>query len=244
MTTPVVRLALADITATLCTRFDVLMLLEKIATTAHDAYGARGVVIGLLDDGGELHTAVTTPVAQAAVHGPLLTEGPILESARETAVAVLADTGSTVQGRWRTFAETARAAGVGAVRAYPITSLGVGLGSLAVHAAQPWDTDRPDDVGATLADLAALALTIGTDDDRRRRPAAAIREVLSTAARLAAATGVVAEVFGDDVGDARARLRTLARARGLSDAAYAGALVELLDRMPERLAGNPLFDEG
>ncbi len=241
MTTPVVRLALADITATLCTRFDVTTLLEKIASTAHDAYGARGVVIGLLDDGGALRAAVTTPVARAAVDESLLIDGPILESARETAVATGADT--TADTRWRTFAAAANAAGVGAVRAFPITSLGVGLGSLAVHAAEPWDTDRPDDVGSTLADLAALALTIGNDDDRRRRPAAAIRDVRAAAVRLAAATGSLAELVGEDVDVARVRLRRLARARGMSDTVYAGALVELVDRTPERLASSALVDE-
>lgn len=241
MTTPVVRLALADITATLCTRFDITALLEKIAATAQDAYGARGVVIGLLDDGGALRAAVTTPVARVAVDEALLTDGPILASAREIAVATVADTSADT--RWSTFAAAANAAGVGAVRAFPITSLGVGLGSLAVHAAEPWDTDRPGDVGSTLAHLAALALTVGGDEDRRRRPAAAIRDVLAVAARLAEATGALAELFGEDVDAARARLSRLSRARGMTDTVYADAVVELMDRAPERLASSALLDE-
>lgn len=46
------------------------------------------------------------------------------------------------QDRWPTFRASARAAGVRSMRAFPITVMNAPVGSVVVHAAEPWGADR------------------------------------------------------------------------------------------------------
>jgi hypothetical protein len=238
-TTPT-RLAVADITATLVTHFDLPALLERIATTALNGFDARIVVISLLE-GDELHAVATSAVGDVVTDDRLFTTGPVLTSARETAVAMIGDVTVPGTGRWESYRTLAQSSGMGAVRAYPIASLGVGLGSLAVHTANPWGSERPDELGQMLADLASLALTTSTTDVRRTDGTSAVQSVLNGAAAISGATGVLAEYFGDSTTEARIRLSRLARAHGTTDSKHAAAIIAAQNVAPADIGSSELI---
>ncbi|WP_328813639.1 GAF domain-containing protein [Rhodococcus sp. NBC_00297] len=240
MNTTPTRLALADITATLITRFDLPALLERIAGTALTGFDAHIAVISLLD-GDALHAVATASVGSAAADERLFTSGPVRTSARETAVAMIGDASAAGSSRWEQYRALAEESGVGAVRAYPVVALGVGLGALAVYTAEPWGTQRPDELGQMLADLTALALTTGASEIRRVDASAAVQALLSGAATISGATGVLAEFFDDSTSAARTRLSRLARAHGTTDSEHAAAIIAAQNVAPADIGSSELI---
>ncbi|UGT61001.1 hypothetical protein [Nocardia asteroides] len=251
MNTAQIRLAVAELTAALTGDFDVPTVLHSVAGHARECFQAVSAAVILTDQrsGG----SGVQIVAEAMRDGSMIADprlhvaGPGMDSARDGAVAMIGDLdeggaephadGSAT--RWADYRARARSAGLRSVRAFPITALTLPLGSVVVHADEPWGTLRPNDFGQILADLTAIALSTGRQDGRLVAVADTIDDVLAGTAVIATATGIIAEHFGLEVESARARLLRLARAHGRTPTAQAEALVAAHIRAPANPAANP-----
>lgn len=237
MDTAQTRLAVAELTATLTTDFDVPTLLYTIARHARECFDAYSAVVVLLDgrrDEGEERTQI---VAEALREGysadpRLHAIGPGYTSARDGAVTMIADLDTHNDTSWPSYRKYAVAAGMRAVRAYPVTTLATPLGSLIVHTEDPWGTLRPNEFGQVLADLTAIALSLGRVDGRRASTTETVQAVLHGTTVIALAIGVLAQHFGLDVDQARARLIRLARAHDVTPTQQAQAIVAAQDAYP------------
>jgi hypothetical protein len=92
-----------------------------------------------------------------------------------------------------------------------------------------------------LANLAALALSVGATDRRRTDTAGTVHDLLRGITAIASATGIIAEVLGLDVDDARQHLRRLARGHGHTVSAYAHAVLAAQRSHPEDPAVTGIF---
>lgn len=242
------RLAITELTAMLTTDFDLPTVLSTIAYDACRGYMAFSAVVGLLDDSDREGDAEINVVAEA-LREPTDTDlafvatGPAYESAREGAVTMIPDLSQSRETRWPEYRQEALRAGMRGMRAFPVTALGARMGALVVHTDEPWGTARPHDLGQTLANLAALALSIAPQPDIRRGTTEdLISSVLQGSATIASAIGIVAETFGGTIDEARLTLNRLARAHGVTVSAHAAAIVSAYDRDPRAdLAAHDLL---
>ncbi|WP_194820307.1 GAF and ANTAR domain-containing protein [Nocardia sp. XZ_19_385] len=230
------RLAVAELTATLTTDFDVPTLLQSVARHARDGFDAYSAVVVLLDRHGGSHPAVHL-VAEALRHGisadPLLhNAGPGLSSARDGTVTMIGDIVAEKNPRWASYRQRAMAAGLRGVRAFPVTAFGLPLGALVVHTDNAWGTLRPNDFGQTLADLVAIALSSGPIESRRASTSDNVDAVLRGTTVISFAVGVLAEYFQLDVEQARDRLLRLARTHGRTPTAHAREIIAALHVSP------------
>ncbi|MGM7647723.1 GAF and ANTAR domain-containing protein [Nocardia sp. JW2] len=236
MNTAQTRLAVADLTATLATDFDVPALLHAVAEHACQCFEAVSAAVILLDN--RTHGSGIQIVAEASredtVADPRLhISGPGLASARDGAVAIITDIDQPDEGaRWPDYRHRARAAGMRSVRAFPVKAMTVPLGSVVVHADEPWGNERPNDFGQILADLTAIALSMGTEHGRVSTTADTVAAVLDGTSVIATAVGILAEYFDLDLDAARARLRKLARAHQSTPTAQAAAIVDAQNTNP------------
>ena len=222
--------AIAEVSATLNTDFDLPLLLSAIVDHARVGLDASSAAVVLLDrrkvmGQNEFHV-VAEAVGSGAAGLDLETEGPATLSASEGVVAMIDDLAGTGDTRWLEYRRRALASGVRSVRAFPIVSLQVPLGAVVVHADQPWGSARSHAFGQTLANLTAVALTSAVVEHRRTDTADTIDELLEGGVAVAAAMGMLAEVLRLDVAEARVALGRLARAHGASETAYARVIVE------------------
>jgi ANTAR domain-containing protein/GAF domain-containing protein len=254
------RLAIAELTSTLSTDFDLAALLDAVATDARvcfQAYAAA-VVLRHRRDGADataLHVVAQALRENFGTDGAVSdlsfqATGPALDSARDGAVTMIADltdVSDTAQGvdtRWSGYRRAAAAAGMRGMRAFPITSLGIPLGAVVVHTDEPWGSQRPSEFGQVLANLVGIALSIGPPEQRRASAADTIVEtVLRDGTVIATATGIIAEVFGLDFDHARLRLRQLAREHGVTLTAHARAIVDTHDAGPHASATAAVFQK-
>ncbi|MFC9437379.1 GAF and ANTAR domain-containing protein [Nocardia sp. NPDC057030] len=237
MDTAQTRLAVAQLTATLTTDFDVPTVLHTIAEHARDCFDAYSAVLVLLDrrnpEGEERPYIVAEALPDGHSADPQLHSiGPGYTSARDGAVTMIADLDAQNDTSWPSYREHAIAAGMRAVRAYPVTALATPLGSLIVHTEEPWGSLRPNEFGQMLADITAIALSLGRVDGRRASTIETVRAVLHGTTVTALAIGILAQVFGLDVDDARTRLAQLACAHGVTPAEQAQAIVAAQDTHP------------
>jgi hypothetical protein len=229
--------AIAELSATLTTDFDVPALLAAIADHArmgHDAVRAAVLLVdqrrGLADNG--IHVVAEAPVHTLVGDMELLTTGPALASATDGIVTMIDDLAASDDTRWPNFRRRALDAGIRATRAFPIVALRVPLGSIVVHTAEPWGSTRSSTFGQTLANIAAIALSSGVVEHRRVDISNSIEALLGGATAVATATGILAEVLDVDIDEARGELSRLARAHGARVTAYGRVIVEAHDRDP------------
>ncbi|UGT63831.1 hypothetical protein [Nocardia asteroides] len=256
MNTAQMRLAVAELTAVLTGDFDVPTVLHSVAHHAQEGFDAVSAAVILTDrrsaeaGGAGLQIVAEYMRDGSGVADPRLhVTGPGMDSARDGAVAMIGDLGdgaarSDADGsgpgaRWGAYRERARTAGLRSVRAFPITALTLPLGSVVVHAADPWGNERPNDFGQILADLTAIALSTGRHEGRLVAVTDTIDTVLAGTAVLGTATGIIAESFDLDLDVARARLLRLARAHDRTPTAHAEAIVAAHIRAPADPAANP-----
>ena len=238
-----VRLAIAEITSTLTTDFDLPTLLDTVADKARIGFQAHSAVVLLLDhrsdrdDGADIQN-----VAQAQRNGSgsdltFQSSGPGLHSARDGAVAMIADLADAdaEDTRWPGYRSYAAGRGIRGVRAFPIVALGTPLGSVVVHTDDPWGTARPNDFGQTLANLVAIALSVGASAGRRGDTTDTVNELLRGMTAIATATGIIAEALDMDADEARLALQRLARSHGQTASRYAHAVLAAQREHP----GNP-----
>jgi hypothetical protein len=132
-------------------------------------------------------------------------------------------------------------AGMRGMRAFPVTTLGVPLGSVIVHTDDPWGDSRPNDFGQVLANMTSIALSCSGIDARHTHTTETVQAVLEGAIALSTATGIVAEVLGLDVGSARQRLVDLSRVHSVTVTEHARAIVGAHNAFPRDPASTGVF---
>lgn len=238
------RMAIGQLTHLLAGKFDLPTVLDTVADDACDGFEAAATAVVVLD--ARHHTGDSDlRVVAESLRGPttdnldFLTGGPALASAREGAVTMIADLEDAGETRWPQYRRAARQAGMRGVRAFPVTVLGEPLGALVVHTADPWGTKRLSECGQMLADLAAIAISIGAHRGSDTR--ATVETLLQGAVAIATATGIMAELSDIDAFHARLHLRRLARAHGVTVSDHAQALIEEYNRDPRRVQHSGLL---
>ncbi|MGB2920085.1 MAG: hypothetical protein WBC15_07815, partial [Mycobacterium sp.] len=108
--------------------------------------------------------------------------------------------------------------------------------------ADPWGAHRPNSVGQTLANLAAVAISIAPHLSQRRGDTHdTIESVLQGTVVIATATGIVAEVSGVEVAEARLQLHRLARAHQATVGTHADRIVAAFNSDPHDFAASGLL---
>jgi GAF domain-containing protein len=230
---------IAGVLAALADDFDPPALLATIADHARSGLNAYSVVVMLLDRQAQTEEVGVEIVAEAVPSGvpvdlDFQTSGPGLHGAVEGVVTMIDDLNLAADTRWPAYRQSALAAGMSAVRAFPIVSLGVSVGALVVHTDEPWGSDRPNAFGQIMANLIAVALASGVVDRRQLDTGRTIETLLEGRVAIASASGILAEVLDLDVRPARLTLNRLARAHGRSVSAHAREIVNRHNADPSR----------
>jgi hypothetical protein len=234
------RVAIADMTGSLTTDFDLPTLLQTVAGHARDGFDAFSAVIVLRDDrrstaGDDLHIVAEACRANVGADPELNTTGPALSSAHDGALTLVNDLGAD-DTRWPDYRRRALSAGLRGVRAYPIKSLSASVGSLVIHTERPWDeSEQPSEFGQILANIVAIGLARGASVGRTSSVAESVDTVLEGTTIVATAIGIIAEHRHLQIVEARHLLTRLARAHGVTVTAHARAVVSAQDSSPEDL---------
>ncbi|WP_172936451.1 GAF domain-containing protein [Rhodococcus sp. MS16] len=151
---------------------------------------------------------------------------PVVLSAL-TGSVVLIDDFEIAGPRWHAFAQSAARSGVGACRVFPLRLVERPLGALAVFTTDPWNSHPRDNAfSQSLADLAAIALSMSDVDGRSEAETVAAQHVLASCATIEQACGVIAELDQVDIYSAMKALAARAQARGMTVARNAEHVVE------------------
>jgi GAF domain-containing protein len=241
------RLAIAELTTTLAGDFDLPTVLEAVALDARTGFNASSAAVVLRDDSHRTGEAGVQVIAEALPRTTdadlmLLTGGPVLESAREGAVTMIADLADTEDTRWPVYRREALRAGLRGMRAFPLIVLGLPVGALVVHTGEPWGVQRPSELGHILANLAAIAISIGPHTSQRRGDTSdTVETLLQGTIVIATATGIIAELTATDPADARLQLHRLARAYQVTVSDHAEKIVTAYNNDPERFVPSALL---
>ncbi|EWM19149.1 ANTAR domain-containing protein [Kutzneria sp. 744] len=150
------------------------------------------------------------------------------------------------EDRWPTFTAAARAAGFGAVHAFPMRWHDRTIGAMNLFSVQPGKLDvEAAELGQTLADVA----TIGVLNERARNSAVVIEQLeraLQSRITIEQAKGVLAERLRVTVDDAFTVLRGYARRNNLKLAGVARAVArgELRVTSPDDGRATPSAESG
>lgn len=241
------RLAVSDLTTVLTGSFDLPTVLDTVATVARAAFDAASTTVILLDGDHRADDSGIQVVAEALRDGAdidprLLTNGPGPDCARSGVVTMVADFRSAGDTRWEGYRPDALRAGILGIRAFPLKVLGSSIGALVVHTDDPWGVERPSELGVTLANLAALAISVDPHSEQRRSDTTETIEVLlrGTVA-IATATGLIAELTSVDPAVARRQLQRLARAHRVTVTKHAEAIVNAHNADPSGVTRSPLL---
>ncbi|CAN5619601.1 GAF and ANTAR domain-containing protein [soil metagenome] len=239
MSTTRAELAIAELSTALTSDFDLAVLLTALAEHTRVGLDAYSAVVMLVENGDTSDRAGVHIVAEALGEGVVAdldfhTTGPGLISATSGVVTMIDDLQQADETRWPDYRRVALAAGMRAVRAFPIVSLGVSLGSLVVHTDEPWGSTRPQTYGQIMANLAAVALASSVRGQRRVDTTNTIQTLLEGRVVIATATGILAELLALDISEARLALNRLAHAHGCSVTAHAQAVVDGYNQAPAR----------
>jgi hypothetical protein len=241
------RLAIAELTTALAGDFDLPTVLDTVAHDARRGFEASSAAVVLLDGRHRTGDTGIQVVAEALLKTTdadlsFLTAGPVLASARDGAVAMIADLADAEDTRWPGYRRDALRAGMRGMRAFPVTMLGSSVGALVVHTGDPWGLGRPNDLGQILANLTAIAISIAPHSQQRRSDTrGTIETVLQGTIMIATATGIVAEVAEIDPAQARLHVHRLARAHQSTVTAHAERIVTAYDSDPQHFATSTLL---
>lgn len=241
------RVAIADVTGTLTTDFDLPTLLQTVATHAGGGFDAYSAVIVLRDDrrstaGDDLHIVAESCQAGVGADTQLNTTGPALNSAHDGAVTLVTDLATIEDTRWPGYRQRALSTGLRGVRAYPVKALSVPVGSLVIHTQQPWDgSGQPSEFGQILANLVAIALSTGASAVRQSGVSKSVDTVLEGTSVVSTAIGIIAEYRGIGIVEARHHLTRLARAHGVTVTAHARSVVAAQNSSPTDPGATGVF---
>ncbi|WP_188492825.1 GAF domain-containing protein [Williamsia phyllosphaerae] len=240
------RVAIADLASTLTGDFDLPVVMQTVARYAREGLTAYSATVVLVDPyvlgapSRAAHIVAESVADRREADQMLNSTGPGLESALGGATTMMAEIADDT--RWPAYRERAALLGMRSVRAYPINALSVVLGSVVIHTSEPWGVGRPNGLGQLLADLTALALTVGTARERRDHASTAVGRVLEGSASMAFAIGIIAAARGIDPDAARQELTRLARAHDVTTTEHATAIVAGHDSAPgDPTAGGTLI---
>lgn len=242
-----VSTAIATVTSSMVRQFDLPTMLQTVADHARGCFDAYSAVVVLLDPRHVAGSAALHIVAESSLAtldpSPLIhTVGPALDSARTGATAMVGDLASSEGTRWPEYRHRALAAGLRGARAFPVTGISAGIGSIIIHTEGPWHLEQPNQAGQVFADLTALAMAGGAGSDRSATIDDAIDAVLEGTTVIATAVGMLAQARGLEVDQARWTLTRLARAHGVTPTAHARAIIAAQRRHPRDPAAAGVFD--
>ncbi|GAC02823.1 hypothetical protein GONAM_61_00610 [Gordonia namibiensis NBRC 108229] len=226
-----VSTAVASVTGTMVHEFDVPTVLQNVAERTRLCFEAHSAAVVLLDprrepDSPSLHIVAESSAVDHASYPLLYTSGPALESARSGAIALISDLTDATDTRWPQYRRHALEAGFRGVRAFPVVAMHVPIGAIVVHTVDPWSYDQPNQAGQVFADLTSLALSAaGGADARQVRLEESIDSVLEGVTVTATAVGIIAEIRGVDLIEARVLLTRLARAHAVTPTTHARSIV-------------------
>ena len=241
------RVAIADVTGTLTTDFDLPTLLQTVVTHAREGFDAFSAVIVLRDDrrstaGDDLHIVAESCQSDVGADPELNTTGPAQSSVYDGALTLVTDLSSSDDTRWPDYRKRAVSVGLLGVRAYPIKALSEPVGSLIVHTQQVWDeSGQPSEFGQILANLVAIALTNGMPSARQAGVSSSVDAVLEGTSVVATAVGIIAEYRGVEIVEARHHLTRLARAHGVTVTAHARSVVAAQNSSPSDPGATGVF---
>ncbi len=236
---------LADLASALASDFDLPVVLQSVARHARERFRAYSATVVLVDPyvlgaaprAGNI--VAESVVDRTSADRTLNATGPGLESALGGAAMMVSEIADDT--RWPAYRQRAASLGMRSVRAYPINVLSMPLGSVVVPSSESWGADRPDGIGQMLADLTAIALTVGNPRERHERASTAVGRVLEGTAAMAIAIGIVAIARHIEPDLARERLLQLARSHDVTAADHATAIVAAHDAAPQHAtAGGTL----
>lgn len=226
MNTPLPQVAIAEITRLLTTDFDSHNLLETITDRTRRMLDAAWCVLLLRT----ADPAGVEIVCESTVEGfeprrELVHRNPVVLSAL-TGSVVMIDDFEIASPRWAAFAKVAANSGIGACRVFPLLLADRPLGALAVFTADPWNSyPRGSAYGQSMADLAAIALSISGVDDRAEAATIAAQRILFSRTTIEQAAGMIAEFDQVSVAVAMSVLTVEAKAQGSTLADYAQQVV-------------------
>jgi hypothetical protein len=241
------RLAISELTAVMAGEFDLPTVLDTVAHEACLGFDAASVAVILID---EQHKTGDTgiQVVAEALRSPadidlsFIGTGPALDSARGGAVTMISDIAAAEDTRWPDYRREALRAGMRGMRGFPVTILGSSVGALVVHTEDPWGTQRPNDFGQVLANLAAIAISIAPHVIQRRSDVGdTIDTLLKGTVAIATATGLITEIFGIEPAQARLQLHRLARAHQSTVTTHAEKIIAAHDNDPRRIRRSGLL---
>ena len=241
------RVAIADVTGTLTTDFDLPTLLQTVVTHARKGFDAFSAVIVLRDDRrttarDALHMVAESCQTDASVDPELNTTGPARSSVYDGALTLVTDLSTTDDTRWPDYRKRAVSAGLRGVRAYPIKALSAPVGSLVIHTRQVWDeSGQPSEFGQILANLVAIALINDMPTARQGGVFRSVDAVLEGTSVVATAIGIIAEYRGIEIVEARHHLTRLARAHGVTVTAHARSVVAAQNSSPADPGATGVF---
>jgi hypothetical protein len=241
------RVAIADVTGTLTTDFDLPTLLQTVVTHAREGFDAFSAVIVLRDDrrstaGDDLHIVAEACHAGIGADLELNTTGPALSSAHDGALTLVTDLSTADDTRWPEYQKRAISAGLRGIRAYPIKALSAPVGALVIHTEQPWnESGQPSEFGQILANLVAIALSTGIRGAQHTGVSDSVDTVLEGTTVVATAIGILAEYKRLEIVEARHQLTRLARAHGATVTAHARAVVAAQNSSPSDPGATGVF---
>ncbi|MGG7105163.1 GAF and ANTAR domain-containing protein [Rhodococcus sp. 24CO] len=227
MDTSLPQVTIAEITHVLTTNYDSHNLLESITDrTRQSLTAAWCVLLVRATDPAGVEVVCESVAPGFSPHRDLVHSRPVALSA-STGSVVMIDDFKIASHRWTRFADAAALSGLGACRIFPLRLAGQPLGALAVFTADPWNSrPRGSAYGQSMADLAAITLSMSGIDDRAEAATVAAQHILSSRAVIEQAAGMVAEYDNSSITAAMRVLAAQAKARGSTIAQYAEQVVE------------------
>lgn len=227
MNTPLAQVAIAEITHLLTTDFDSQNLLSIITERTRRAFGATWCVLVLKSvDAPGIELVCESTDSSFEPPRDLVHRVPVALSALNGSV-VMIDDFDIASPRWAAFAESATLHGLGGCRVFPLRLAQATLGSLAVFTVDPWTSrERSNSYGQSMADLAAIALSLRGIDNRTEAATVAAQQILLSRSTIELAAGMIAELDDIDIGSAMGTMAAAAKAQGMSLTQYARKMVE------------------
>lgn len=226
--------AVAQLVHTLAEPYDLAVVLDAIAETARDCFDARSVAVIVLTDWTDPTspaTMITTSTRDnITVDAVLAITGPGLSAAHTGAITMIDDIGAA-ESRWPEHTARAHTAHLRGTRAFAITALHRCIGAVVVHTDNSWG-DRANHDGQILADLAALALSVGEPERRLATMGTALGAIVADNRTIAAAIGIAAELRALDPIAARALILEQAYARGATFTGHCRTITTTHSRNP------------
>jgi hypothetical protein len=227
MNTSLPQVMIAEITHVLTTDFDSHNLLESITDRARQSFTAAwcALLVRATDPAG-VEVVCESVAPGFSPRRDLVHSHPVALSASTGSVVMIEDF-KIASPRWAPFADAAALSGLGGCRVFPLRLAGQPLGALAVFTADPWNSrPRGSAYGQSMADLAAIALSMSGIDDRAEAATIATQHILSSRAAIEQAAGMIAEFDNSSIAAAMRVLATQAKARGSTIAQYAEQVIE------------------